>query len=115
MFHLSNKEYIGMRFHSLVIEEIEEVTGTKGRATAYCLCDCGNHTLARKSDVIRGHTMSCGCINKRKIKKDNHGVRWDPQNKKFEAYVGKKILGYFFQEDIAHIVVENYRSTHQKT
>jgi len=111
-FLLTNKQYVGMKFHMLTIEEITDIG--KSHERAYCLCECGNHTMARKSDVIRGHTMSCGCVNKRKHKKANYGVRWDPSRKKFEAYHGKKSLGFFFLEDVAQAALDNFRTPRQK-
>lgn len=44
-----------------------------------CLCDCGNTTTVKKSNLTNGHTQSCGCINYSigeinivKILNDNH-------------------------------------------
>lgn len=31
------------------------------RSTWLCLCDCGNHHIARASNLINGHVQSCGC------------------------------------------------------
>ena len=45
----------------------------------YCKCDCGNETIVQSSNLINGHTQSCGCIaysigesNISKILKDNN-------------------------------------------
>jgi hypothetical protein len=39
------------------------------------LCDCGNETEADKNDVVRGHTRSCGCLQKEELVERNtiHG------------------------------------------
>lgn len=29
-----------------------------------CLCECGNYTTVAKSDLLPGHTVSCGCKSK---------------------------------------------------
>lgn len=33
-----------------------------GHKFFHCLCECGNYTDVEKSDVVRGHTKSCGCV-----------------------------------------------------
>ena len=40
------------------------------RSTWYFLCDCGNNVIKRKSRVLDGATLSCGC---KRIKKDEDG------------------------------------------
>ena len=49
-----------------------------------CLCECGNETVVRHSNLTGGNTRSCGCL---KIK---HG----------HAKVGKKTPEYFTWEDM---------------
>ena len=34
-----------------------------GKTFWKCLCDCGNYTTVARSNLINGHTQSCGCIN----------------------------------------------------
>jgi hypothetical protein len=33
------------------------------RAKAVCKCDCGNDYIGIKSDIVGGHTKSCGCLH----------------------------------------------------
>jgi hypothetical protein len=33
------------------------------RSFCRCKCECGNETIAAKSDIVSGHTKSCGCLN----------------------------------------------------
>ena len=80
--------------HSEVIHNIhfKDITGQKyGKLTVlsyeireakvycYCECECGGKTWVAKSNLINGHTQSCGCIsgsigedNIQKILKDNN-------------------------------------------
>lgn len=37
------------------------------RAKAVCECDCGNIYTVAKSDVVSGHTKSCGCLQQEMI------------------------------------------------
>ena len=44
-------------------------TDKSRQATWNCVCDCGNKTIVKGSDLRRGKTKSCGCF-----KKDNPGA-----------------------------------------
>lgn len=67
-----------------------------------CKCDCGNQLIARKSDVLRGHTASCGCLN-RKHKKKGNGVVWNKGDKKFHVRWEGRVVGRFYDEDQAKL------------
>jgi len=52
----------GKRFDRLTV--VECLGSNKHQKREYrCLCDCGNHTIVVGSDLINGHTKSCGCIH----------------------------------------------------
>lgn len=34
------------------------------RTRVKCICDCGNEYIGSQSDIISGHTQSCGCLQK---------------------------------------------------
>lgn len=36
-----------------------------------CLCDCGNHHFVPASDLMNGHTRSCGCLRPKAIRRNN--------------------------------------------
>lgn len=42
---------------------IVDVIWGDGRTKAVCKCDCGNDYIAVKSDIVTGHTQSCGCLH----------------------------------------------------
>jgi hypothetical protein len=48
-----------------------------GHATWLCLCDCGIESIKFGSNLIKGHTKSCGCLVGETIKKTTttHGMR----------------------------------------
>lgn len=56
------EDLTGKRFDRLIV--LEQVPNI-GKYTAWrCLCDCGNEKIAKSVDLKRGHTKSCGCLNR---------------------------------------------------
>ena len=37
-----------------------------------CICECGNTTIVEMSHLISGHTKSCGCITRERMKNINY-------------------------------------------
>lgn len=55
------KNKVGNKYGRLTILEILPSSGsTKVR----CICDCGNEYIGCQSDIVCGHTKSCGCLHK---------------------------------------------------
>ena len=58
-----DRNLAGRRFDNLTA-----VQPTPGRKNGYivweCTCDCGNETVVCQSNLMNGHTISCGCQNK---------------------------------------------------
>lgn len=50
----------GQRFGLLTVNQPGPNT-KHGRARWYCVCDCGTVRLVIATDLVRGHTKSCGC------------------------------------------------------
>lgn len=50
---------IGQKYGRLTIIDIDY---SYSRSKALCLCECGNVVLIDKTDVVCGHTKSCGCL-----------------------------------------------------
>lgn len=53
---------IGKRFGRLTV--IGEGIIENGKRKYECLCDCGNKKYISKSHLTKGHTKSCGCLQK---------------------------------------------------
>mgnify|MGYP003371361598 CR=1 FL=1 len=65
--HVTSKEnLVGKKFNMLTVLEEFSTIDSKGRSIKKlrCQCDCGNVVEVAKSNVTRGHTKSCGCLNK---------------------------------------------------
>lgn len=59
----SKLDLTGQRFGSLVaVSRADDVLDSRGVRKGYwnCVCDCGNTTVVPASDLVRGHTKSCG-------------------------------------------------------
>lgn len=56
-------DHTGERFgRLLVIKEAEEKVVHGQQKRWICLCDCGNTTTVKGSNLRNGHTKSCGCL-----------------------------------------------------
>lgn len=97
----------GQKFNKLTVIKRAE-NGVQPCGDVYtrwlCQCDCGNIKIIRTSDLIRGHTKSCGCWNKEQA--TTHGLKhtrlyvvwrdaksrcYNPNNKGYKNYGGKGI------------------------
>lgn len=69
----------GQRFTRLVV--IEEKARRKNLRYWLCQCDCGTKTIVNHYDLLKGHSKSCGCLNRelssqRRLK---HGLTGTPE------------------------------------
>jgi len=65
LFPLAKNE-TGNRYGRLVVQE---VSGRKyGQIEWLCLCDCGEFKRVLGENLRKGHTRSCGCLNKEMIR-----------------------------------------------
>lgn len=55
-------DYTGLRFGRLVVTSFSH--RIKGESFYSCLCDCGNTSVVRRTNLRVKHTMSCGCLEK---------------------------------------------------
>lgn len=55
------RDVIGQRFGRLKVLEQRKLLGV---SVLDCRCDCGSPTTASKSNITRGHTKSCGCLDR---------------------------------------------------
>lgn len=51
--------HIGEKYGKLTILE---TISTDGTTKVRCKCECGNEYVGRQSDIVTGHTKSCGCL-----------------------------------------------------
>ena len=97
----------GQRFGRLVV--IERSTNSKsGKARWRCECDCGNDIVILSTNLVRGLTHSCGCLNRESasVRFGTHrlsesrlhetwsGMKkrcYNPNSKSFPAYGGRGI------------------------
>ena len=54
------KDWIGQRFGKLTVQSYAGKWNGVHRWN--CLCDCGNETVVSQSNLMNGHTNSCGCL-----------------------------------------------------
>jgi len=67
---------IGKTFTRLNVIDVDEIKTTQKKRTYYfCQCECGNTVSVMSSQLLNGHTKSCGCLQKESVRKLN-------QNKK---------------------------------
>ena len=76
----------GQKFYHLTVIE-SGIRNPKGnRLMVKCKCDCGKETLVRQSDLLSGHSKTCGCKKKdNKIRKKRNVVL--PVGKRFGKLV----------------------------
>ena len=51
--------------------KIIDIIWNDGRTKAICECDCGNIYVGNKSDIVSGHTKSCGCLQSKRASESN--------------------------------------------
>lgn len=66
----SYKDYVGKRFGRLLVTEPAGKVRKNGSTVTRwrCLCDCGRETIVSQSELQRGETQSCGCLQKERAK-----------------------------------------------
>ena len=101
------KNLTGKKFCRLLVVSRAENT-IDGRAKWNCKCDCGTSIIARGSNLMNGHTQSCGCLKKERTIETSviHGKShtkihnlWknmkqrcsNPDNHKYKNYGGRGI------------------------
>lgn len=57
------KDLTGSTYHLLTVLRFSHL-GSWQRQHWECLCTCGQITVAEKSNLTKGHTKSCGCLQK---------------------------------------------------
>ena len=79
---------VGNTFARLTVIGIDEVkTSQKKRRHYICKCECGNIVSVASSQLLNGHTKSCGCLQKECVNKSNKN------KKKYNKYDLSKPFG----------------------
>lgn len=86
-----------------IVKELEPYIAPSGykKRKFLCKCACGNVIEALLSNLRRGNTTSCGCLQKEKASK---------ANKKFNTYkfFDNHVLGYTSKGDTFKVDLEDY-------
>ena len=92
------KDIKGMKFGRLIVVEYYGADKHKN-ALWECQCDCGNTSIAKTHNLMKGATRSCGCLQKEKATKHlldistTHGLSKDSKGKNtrlFRIWMGIK-------------------------
>lgn len=63
---------IGKTFARLTVVDIDEIKTTQKKRCHYiCKCECGNMVSVASSQLLNGHTKSCGCLQRESVNKLN--------------------------------------------
>ncbi|MBW2003019.1 MAG: hypothetical protein JRI72_00180 [Deltaproteobacteria bacterium] len=62
-----HKNLTGLKFNRLLV--LKQAKSKNNKRRWLCKCDCGKLVEVITYDLTRGHTKSCGCLNKEKIRK----------------------------------------------
>lgn len=97
-YDLTNKH-----FNNLWVVSRSTIRGNGKKPVVFynCICNCGNATLVKSSNLISGHTKSCGCLHTKHgySHKERLYETWknmrrrcnDPTNKRYKNYGGKGV------------------------
>jgi hypothetical protein len=72
----------GSVFHQLTAVRPDASTG---QSKWMCICSCGKETLVFKSNLVRGHTKSCGCRFTETVTRHGHS-----KTKEYRAWVAMR-------------------------
>lgn len=75
------KNLLNQKFGKLTV--IRRAPNKNNKVFWECQCDCGNKTIVRSDQLIRGITKSCGCLHKENASKIGHQNFKDLTGQKF--------------------------------
>lgn len=96
----------GMKFSRLTVLRREpRIKGDKQVANWVCQCECGNITTVRSTNLRKGYTKSCGCLQK-EIVKNIVGKRWNNHIKKVKDIksVGRPRVSILDTDELTEII-----------
>ncbi len=71
-------DLVGRKFGRLTVTDF--VGFYRGHSHWECRCDCGGNAVATSCNLVRGNTMSCGCVQKMRtsLASTKHGLSRHP-------------------------------------
>jgi hypothetical protein len=114
------KNLVGQRFGRLLV--LAQAGRNKhGQILWLCICDCKNETVVSSNTLKKGHTQSCGCLQRDKARESHltHGLSktreyslyhaakgrcTNPRNRNFADYGGRGIQ--FLLPDVEQFVAK---------
>lgn len=90
LLHPRTKDLTGQTFARLRV--LEPGPSTKGRqAQWYCQCMCGTRVLVSGAELRKGHSRSCGCLQRDTVRTLNytHGQSKSPEYLAWKAIKGR--------------------------
>ena len=83
---MDNQDLTGQRFGRLVVDGKVTNSDEFPEPMWTCICDCGNETTYKESDLRPGWGRSCGCYNKSHLYACWRAMRSRCRNPKHQAY-----------------------------
>ncbi len=79
-------DIIGKKFFRLLVESVES-KNKHGQYVYLCLCDCASRVKVVGMDLKSGHTKSCGCFKKERVKEisKTHGKTRSKEYRSWDA------------------------------
>jgi hypothetical protein len=73
--------FVGQRFGRLIVTQILTARASNGAIVCECVCDCGATAYKNASRLRSGHTRSCGCLVKDRLRQrqTKHGRYYEPE------------------------------------
>lgn len=78
---LKTNDLTGKRYGKIVVAERLD-TIEHGETLYRCVCDCGNEVIVRQTNLVKGHSLSCGKYGCKKTNR-THGMRASDLYKKY--------------------------------
>ena len=63
---LKAEQFVGKRFCRLLV--VKQAPSRDKRTRWWCLCDCGVQKEMSSKNLLNGHTRSCGCLQREKVR-----------------------------------------------
>ena len=112
MLTVKTKDMTGERYGRLTVLKH---MGTKNKNAIWlCKCDCGNEVIVQRSNLIMGHTTSCGCYQKERVSLSHKKYNtYDLSGEYGIGYTQEGVIFYFDLEDY-ELIKNHYWHEHKE-